>query len=207
MTAAAADDHYAMLGVPENISDAELRRVWRRLARRWHPDHAGPAATASFQKISAAYAVLCDPLSRAAYDTRRAAAMPRNAAAAPPAPGATRRRAPSVMLSRVSGPLNALVACGVARRVDSNVIELFLRPAEASQGGMVAISMRVAVRCGKCTGRGAACPHCGGTGTTDELFSAWLAVPPEVTDGAVLVPSALMPGMVHPVRFQIRTRR
>lgn len=205
MSSATPEDYYAILGIDENADEVEVRRVWRRLARRWHPDHAGPAATASFQKISAAYAVLCDPLSRAAYDGRRAASMARKAAA-PPTPDAIRRRAPSVMLSRVSGPLNALFACGVARRVNNNVIELFLRPAEASQGGMVAISMRVAVRCGKCTGRGVACPHCGGRGVTDELFSAWLAVPPEVTNGVVLAPSELLPGMVHPVRFQIRTR-
>lgn len=207
MTHSPSEDYYAILGIDEKTDDAELRRVWRRLARRWHPDHAGPEATASFQKMSAAYAVLCDPRARAAYDSKRAAARPRNTEASSPTSGANRRRAPSVMLSRVSGSLNALLACGIARRVNSNVIELILRPAEATQGGMVTIPMRVAVRCAKCTGHSAVCPHCGGRGTTEELFSAWLAVPPDTTDGAVLVPSELLPGMVHPVRFQIRTRR
>ncbi|HUR60547.1 MAG TPA: DnaJ domain-containing protein [Opitutaceae bacterium] len=204
MTPAVSEDHYAILGVPENVGIDELRRVWRRLARRWHPDHAGAQSTASFQKIAAAYAVLCDPVARAAYDRRRGAAMPRTGAAAPAEPDAMRPRAPSVMLSRLCGSLNALLACGIARRVDEGVLELYLRAAEAKQGGMITIPMRVAVSCRKCMGRGAACPQCHGRGITDELFSAWLAVPPGIADGTVLLPSELLPGMVHPVRFLIR---
>lgn len=206
MTKAASEDYYALLGVSENVGDAELQRVWRRLAKRYHPDHAGPSWTASFQRISAAYAVLCDPVARATYDRRRRAAMPRGSAAAPAKPDAVRRRAPSVMLSRLSGPIMGLLACGIARRVDSGLIELFLSAAEAKQGGMITIAMRVAVRCKKCPAVPGGCPHCGGRGSTDELFSAWLAVPPEVPDGSVLLPSELLPGMVHPVRFVIHTR-
>lgn len=206
MSNAAPGDYYALLGVSENVSDAELRRVWRRLAKRYHPDHAGPHSTVSFQRISAAYSVLCDPVARATYDRRRRAAMPRENAAAPAKPDANRRRAPSVMLSRLSGPLTALLACGIARRIDGGVIELFLTAAEARQGGMVMISMRVAVRCRQCPGPPTVCPHCGGRGSTEELFSAWLAVRPDVPDGSVLLPSELLPGMVHPVRFVIRVR-
>ena len=54
-----------------------------------------------------------------------------------------------------------------------------------------------------CAG-GRACAHCRGTGTVEELFSAWLAVPPGVKGGEVLVPSADLPGMVEPVRFRVR---
>jgi len=49
-------------------------------------------------------------------------------------------------------------------------------------------------------------PRCGGQGTIEELFSAWLAVPPEVTDGAILAPSELLRGMIRPVRFRMRVR-
>src|SRR3954470_13126811 len=150
MIKAASEDYYALLGVAENVGEAELQRVWRRLAKRYHPDHAGPQATGSFQRISAAYAGLCDPGGRASYDRRRRAGMPRESPAAPTKPAAVRRRAPSIMLSRVSGPFMALLACGIARRVDDGVIELLLNPAEAKQGGMITIAMRVAVRCKKC---------------------------------------------------------
>jgi curved DNA-binding protein CbpA len=62
------DDYYELLGVDSAITATELRRAWRRLALRWHPDRAGPEATATFQKLAAAYAVLSDPVARAAYD-------------------------------------------------------------------------------------------------------------------------------------------
>ena len=48
--------------------------------------------------------------------------------------------------------------------------------------------------------------RCGGRGTIEELFSAWLAVPPGVADSALLAPSALLSGMVRPVAFRIRLR-
>lgn len=200
MNKVAAEDYYALLGVSEKVGDAELRRVWRRLAKLYHPDHAGPHATVSFQRISAAYAVLCDPVARASYDRRRRESMPAQTAT----PERWRRAAPPIMLSRLTGPLAALLACGNARRLDGGVIELFLNPTEANQGGMITISMRVPVRCKKCRGAPSGCAQCDGRGWTDELFSAWLAVPPQVPDGAVLLPSVSLPGMVQPVRFVIR---
>jgi hypothetical protein len=112
------------------------------------------------------------------------------------------------MLSRLTGSLDALLACGLARRAEADIIELFLSAQEAAQGGMLKISMRVPVRCPACeageAGEAAACARCGARRTIDELFSAWLAVPPGVADGAVLAPSALLRGMVRPVSFRVR---
>jgi hypothetical protein len=210
-----ADDYYALLGVHAAADDEELRRAWRQLALRWHPDRAGQRATAMFQQISTAYAVLSDPITRAAYDRRRRAAdptgasEPRSAAVSPPrpAPGA-RQPAPAIMLSRLSGPLASLLACGTARLDEPGLITLVLREDEAAQGGMVTISMHVDLWCPDCTvrDRAARCARCGGTRTVDELFSAWLAVPPGVTSGEVLAPSVELPGMVEPVRFRVRLR-
>src|SRR5689334_10291599 len=118
MATDASEDYYALLGVNADADDGTLRRAFRRLALRWHPDRAGPGATAMFQKLSAAYNVLADPLARAAYDRRRrttarsSGGSPSPATSAPPA--TERRRAPGVMLTRLSGPLNSLLACGVA---------------------------------------------------------------------------------------------
>jgi curved DNA-binding protein CbpA len=174
------DDYYVLLGVNANAAHAELRRAWRRLALQWHPDRAGSGATSTFQKIQAAYAVLSDPMSRAAYDRRRS--VPARA---------PRRPAPAVMLHRLSGPLAGLLACGIAVRTGNDIIELFVNPDEASTGGMVTIALRVPVR--KASGQ-----------VVDELFSAWLAVPPGVQDGEILPPSALLPGMIHRVLFRVR---
>jgi len=174
------DDYYALLGIPANAAHAELRRAWRRLALRWHPDRAGSAATATFQKIQAAYAVLSDPMSRAAYDRRQ------NVTVRP-----ARRRAPGVRLERLSGSLAGLLACGIAVRSGGDIIELFVNADEAETGGMVTISMRVPVRTAD-------------KRVVDEIFSAWLAVPPGVHDGEILPPSAYLPGMVHRVLFRVR---
>src|SRR4051812_16059077 len=70
MSTGSSDDLYGLLGVHAEAAEEELRRAWRRLALRWHPDRAGSGATATFQKLLAAYTVLSDPAARAAYDRR-----------------------------------------------------------------------------------------------------------------------------------------
>ena len=108
------------------------------------------------------------------------------------------------MLQRLSGPLDALLACGVARRVHDDLIELYVTADEATQGGMITIAMRVAVRCKSCGGkRWRACERCDGKGSRDELFSAWLALRPGTADGATLQPSVLLPDMLRPVSFRV----
>ncbi len=188
------DDYYELLGIDRRAGHAELRRAFRKLALKWHPDRAGAGATATFRKIHAAYTVLADPISRAAYDRRQSGVAT-----------VTRGRAPAVSLSRLSGNINGLLAIGAVRRVGNDIIELFLNADEASTGGMIMISMRVPVRCPGCVGRGmAACDRCGGKRVLDDLFSAWLAVPPGVQDGEILPPSALLPGMMNRVIFRVR---
>jgi molecular chaperone DnaJ len=200
------DDYYGLLGVDAGASAAEVRRAWRRLALRWHPDRAGASAKFIFQTIQAAYTVLADPAARAAYDRR--VGVPVQKRTPPPTASPPVRRAPSVMLHRLSGPLGGLLAGGVARRVDAGVIELFLDAEEASQGGMATISMQVPVHCPACAGADAgataSCVRCGDRRTVGALFSAWLAVRPGVADGTVLNPSAQLPGTVHPVSFRVR---
>src|SRR5688572_32096830 len=105
------EDYYAVLGVDADADDEALRVTWRTLAARWHPDRAGAVAAATFQRISAAYEVLSDPLARMAYDRRRRGARPAGApTAAPRAP--VRAAAPGVMLSRLSKALHVLEMTG-----------------------------------------------------------------------------------------------
>jgi curved DNA-binding protein CbpA len=208
MPAPPADDYYALLGVPAGVNLADLRRAWRRLAARWHPDRAGVAATATFQRLSAAYTVLADPVARAAYDRRRRGniASPPNTTTAPPSRPA-RPSAPGVMLRRLCGHLNMLLARGAADLDEPGFITLLLSPSEAAQGGMATISLQVDLHCPDCAKRGepsATCPRCHGRRTIEELYSAWLAIRPGATDGEILTPSATLPGMVQPVRFRVR---
>ena len=194
-----AEDYYSLLGVEVEVDRTQLRRAWRKLALRWHPDRAGVEATATFQKLSVAYAVLSDPIARAAYDRQRGPRPKRKPPAEQP-----RRRAPPDMLWRLSGSLKALLAQGIARRAEPDLIELTLSRREAAEGGMVSISMRVPVRCLLCRGQKPACERCGGSGAVSQLYNAWLAVPPDVPDGAILIPAASLGGMLRQVRFRLR---
>ena len=67
-------DFYKILGVSKDVSDAELKKTYRKLARTYHPDsNAGDAAAeAKFKEISEAYSVLSDKEQRAEYDQLRA---------------------------------------------------------------------------------------------------------------------------------------
>jgi hypothetical protein len=143
-------------------------------------------------------------LARAA-EPRGASASSSAAVMSPPPPAAP-RLAPEVQLWRLSGPLTSLIACGVARLDEPGFITLVLSELEATQGGMATVSMHVDVQCPGCAAQepSAGCARCGGRRTVDELFSAWLAVPPGVAAGEVLAPSVELPGMVEPVRFRVR---
>lgn len=63
-------DHYETLGVARNATDAELKRAYRKLARKHHPDTnpGDPEAEARFKKVNAAYEVLSDADRRSMYD-------------------------------------------------------------------------------------------------------------------------------------------
>ena len=67
-------DFYKILGVAKDVSEAELKKVYRKLARQFHPDsNPGDAkAEARFKEISEAYSVLSDAEQRKEYDAVRA---------------------------------------------------------------------------------------------------------------------------------------
>jgi len=62
-------DHYEVLGVSRSASAGDIRRAYRALALRYHPDvYAGADAGRRFREVADAYDVLHDPTRRARYD-------------------------------------------------------------------------------------------------------------------------------------------
>ncbi|MEE6519618.1 hypothetical protein FKM82_017293 [Ascaphus truei] len=63
------EDYYATLGVRKDVGEEDLRKAYRRLALRYHPDkNSAPGATEAFKAIGKAFAVLSDPMKRKSYD-------------------------------------------------------------------------------------------------------------------------------------------
>ncbi len=62
-------DYYETFGVPRGATQDDIKRAYRKLARKYHPDVSkDPDAEARFKELGEAYAVLKDPEKRAAYD-------------------------------------------------------------------------------------------------------------------------------------------
>ncbi len=63
-------DYYKILGVSRNESPEGIRSAFRRLAKKYHPDKAGPEAKDRFQDVQEAYEVLSHPQKRTSYDRK-----------------------------------------------------------------------------------------------------------------------------------------
>lgn len=199
-------DYYEVLGVSPNARAEEIRRAYRQLARRYHPDISGDDQAGAFRDAAEAYAVLGDAGRRREYDT----ACARSAFPPPRDDWSTDEIAidfPSIdalldrMRSAFFGPLDVRPPLSA---------EVVLTPREAFWGAVVPLRVPVRTVCADCGGRGESwldtCLSCHGTGEAVALCDVRLEVPAGVREGAVFrfgVTPAAAPTTIVEVRVAI----
>jgi molecular chaperone DnaJ len=205
----ALKNYYVILGVERAQGTAAIRAAFRDLARRYHPDHAGPASTRAFREIQEAYQVLSDPDARREYDRRlppRAEAMPGEPPIQQPPASADEaeplipetmslardfyvRPSREAMLDRFLRNF-AEPRRPKGEQVRSMNVEVVLTSEQARRGGLVAIGVPAFVTCPSCRGTGRVwlyrCEYCWGEGLIETERPVRVQVPPLVADHTVV---------------------
>ncbi len=173
-------DYYQVLGVAKNASPAEIKKTYRKLAQKFHPD-ANPGneeAEDRFKEISAAYDVLGDEEKRAQYDRVRDMAATGAGFRGGGFPGGGRVRFEDMGFGDLGdlGDLFGGLFGGGGRgrqQVRGADLETEVRISfdDAMHGTTVPVQIRGAAPCVACGGSGAqpgtsatTCPQCGGAG-------------------------------------------
>jgi len=201
-------DYYDVLGVSPDAGAEEIRRAYRQLARRYHPDISGEDRATAFLEASRAYEVLRDPGRRRSYDAILRARDGRSWSATTdwfsdeiaidfPSVASVLDRMRHAFFGVVPGA--ALLA------------EIVLSPQEAFRGATVPLDVPLRRTCPSCGGRGETwqewCDACGGGGEVPSTHEMRLRVPAGVREGARFRFSVMPPGAPHTfveVRVSIR---
>lgn len=204
-------DYYEVLGVPRGASGDEIKKVYRKLALKWHPDrHQGDeksGAEEHFKRISEAYEVLSDAEKRAKYD--RFGENWEHGQEFEPSPGQrtmTREEFEAAFggsggfsdffQEMFGGDVRRDFGGGprshprYAHRGADVRAELSLPIGDAIRGGTRSFEVPTRTSCPSCGGTGSldrhVCPTCAGIGEVRERRTVELRIPENVRDGLKL---------------------
>lgn len=159
-------DHYRTLGISSDASDAEIKKAYRALAKRTHPDSGTTGDTVRFRAIQEAYEALSDPERRRDYD---------------------RPRTPVSWTGGFCEPLRAARAPGYRASSRPAQVDIVMSSKEARRGGVVVLEAPTDGVCGPCAGRGLDafgwCRSCGGEGQLRRYARVRFELPPGVGHG------------------------
>ncbi|HEV8265539.1 MAG TPA: molecular chaperone DnaJ [Gemmatimonadales bacterium] len=199
---ATSHDFYAVLGVPRDAAEADIKKAYRKLAMEYHPDrnNGDKAAEAKFKEITEAYEVLRDPDKRSAYDRYGMAGIRRGEGGGG---GAGFGYSPFDLSEALRvfmrdfgglGGLDAFFGGGEQahrdrRRGQDLKVALKLTLAEVATGATKSVRLRTLDVCAECGGGGAqagtravTCGTCGGSGEVrrhaQSIFGQFLTVSP-----------------------------
>jgi molecular chaperone DnaJ len=185
-----SEDHYTLLGLGRDASLDEIKKAYRHLAMRHHPDRTqnNPHDTEIFKAVAVAFATLSNPERRAEYDRLLAAAERRNAKTR-----SQRTRTTTSDRRRQNTPFGDILEeffQGWDRwplERDDRVLEITLTSQEAKMGATVPVDIPWKDQCPLCQGSGLApfsiCSRCRGSGYTHGSRRLTLNIPSGVASG------------------------
>ncbi|MBA3300398.1 MAG: molecular chaperone DnaJ [Thermoleophilaceae bacterium] len=176
----AVKDPYRALGVEKKASQEEIKKAYRKLARRWHPDRnsGDPKAEERFKEIQEAYDTVGDPESRKKFDQGGGIFGGGGFD-----PGSFRTGAPGGGFGGISDIFSDIFGGGGAagggrtraERGRDLEAEVHISFTQAMEGAQVPVSVSMSAPCPTCRGTGAApgttpevCPSCSGRGVEAE---------------------------------------
>jgi molecular chaperone DnaJ len=181
-----AEDLYKVLGVSKKASDEEIKKAYRKLARKYHPDRNpdDPKAEERFKEVQGAYDTLSDPKKREQYDAGGMFGEAGGFAGPHPFGGGGQTGGFSADLGDI---FSSIFNRGGGRAQQQQVrgrdleTEVQLSFDQAINGSQISVTVPKAERCQTCHGSGAkpgtsptVCPRCEGRGVDSQsqgLFS------------------------------------
>lgn len=175
-------DYYEVIGVPKTASEDEIKKAYRKLAKKYHPDlnPNNKEAEAKFKEVNEAYEVLSDPEKKAKYDQfGHAGVDPNFGGGAGGYGGYGSPFGEDIDLGDIFGSFFGGGFGGSRRRANPNAPRrgtdteavLNISFEEAAKGCKKSITYQNIINCTECGGTGAekgtspkSCPTCNGTG-------------------------------------------
>lgn len=194
-------DYYDVLGVAPDADADQIKRAYRQLARRYHPDISGDDRALTFREVARAYEVLRHPDRRRTYDAvlRETQQSGR---------GGWLDDEVAIDFPSVSSVLDRMRSSFFGAEVPAELsTEIELTPEEAFWGISVPLDIPLRQTCPACGGRGEAweqwCVTCEGDGDVCAQHPMRLRVPAGVRPGARFRFSVMPPGDI-PTLVEVR---